>query len=83
MSGFVCPHCGKGTDLFGKGGGYRTALAANIPLLARIPFDPKMVECGDTGKPYVENYPDSEVSKAYDQIVTKMMKEGQIKAAVG
>jgi Mrp family chromosome partitioning ATPase len=82
MSGFVCPHCGKDTDLFGKGGGYRTALAANIPLLARIPFDPRMVACGDAGTPYVEEHPDSEVSKAYDQIVERMMEESQIKAAV-
>ena len=82
MSGFVCPHCGKSTDLFGEGGGYRTALAANIPFLAQIPFDPRMVKCGDTGKPYIESYPDSEVSKAYNQIVTKMMGGKQIKAAV-
>jgi len=82
MSGFVCPHCGKPVDLFGTGGGYRTALAMNVPFLCRIPFDPKMVQCADTGKSYMEEYPNSEVTKAYNQVVTKIMGEKQIKAAV-
>jgi ATP-binding protein involved in chromosome partitioning len=74
MSGFVCPHCGKPVDLFGTGGGFRTALAMNIPFLGRIPFDPKMVECADAGESYVDKYPDSEITKAYNQIVAKIMK---------
>ena len=82
MSGFVCPHCGKPVDLFGTGGGYRTALAMNVPFIDRIPFDPKMVQCADTGKSYMEEYPDSEVTKAYNQVVATIMGEKQIKAAV-
>ena len=81
MSGFVCPHCGKPVDLFGTGGGFRTALAMNIPFLGRIPLDPKMVQCADTGASYVERYPDSEVTKAYNEIVEKIMKGEQLKAA--
>ena len=74
MSGFVCPHCGKPVDLFGTGGGLRTALAMNIPFLGRIPFDPKMVRCADSGESYMEQYPDSEITKAYNQIVAKIME---------
>jgi hypothetical protein len=65
MSGFVCPHCGKSIDLFGTGGGFKTAMAMNIPFLDRIPLDPVMVQCADTGQSYMEKYPDSEVTKAY------------------
>ena len=82
MSGFVCPHCGKSIDLFGTGGGFRTALAMNIPFLGRIPMDPRMVQCADAGKSYMEKYPDSEVTKAYNQIVEKIMEGEQVKAAV-
>ncbi|MBW1676421.1 MAG: Mrp/NBP35 family ATP-binding protein [Deltaproteobacteria bacterium] len=82
MSGFVCPHCGKSIDLFGTGGGFRTALAMNIPFLGRIPMDPKMVQCADAGESYMEKYPDSEVTKAYNQIVEKIMEGEQVKAAV-
>jgi len=82
MSGFVCPHCGKSIDLFGTGGGFRTALAMNIPFLGRIPMDPRMVQCADAGESYMEKYPDSEVTKAYNQIVEKIMEGEQVKAAV-
>ncbi len=74
MSGLVCPHCGEPIYLFGTGGGLRTALAMNVPFLGKIPFDPKMVECADAGKSYLQEYPDSEVTKAYQQIVGKIME---------
>ena len=77
MSGLVCPHCGEPMDLFGTGGGFRTALAMNVPFLGRIPFDPKMVECADAGESYLEKYPDSELTKAYNQIVAKIMEGKQ------
>jgi len=82
MSGFVCPHCGKAIDLFGSGGGSRTATAMDIPFLGRIPLDAKMVKCADAGESYMEKYPDSEVTKAYNQIVEKIMEGEQVKAAV-
>jgi ATP-binding protein involved in chromosome partitioning len=82
MSGFVCPHCGKPVDLFGTGGGFRTAMAMNIPFLGRIPLDPRMVQCADAGESYMEKYPDSEVTKAYNQIVEKIVEGDQVKVAV-
>lgn len=81
MSGFVCPHCGKSVDLFGTGGGFRTSLAMNVPFLGRIPFDPKMVECADAGASYLEKYPDSEVTQAYNQIVATIMEADQTKTS--
>jgi Mrp family chromosome partitioning ATPase len=80
MSGFVCPHCGKSIDLFGTGGGFRTATAMGIHFLGRIPLDAKMVKCADAGESYMEKYPDSEVTKAYSQIVAEIMQKDQIKA---
>ena len=65
MSGFTCPHCASVIDLFGSGGGEKTAIAAGIPFLGKIPFDQKMVQCGDAGVSYPQQYKDSSVSKAY------------------
>ena len=79
MSGFVCPHCAKPIDLFGTGGGFKTALAMNVPFLGRIPFDPKMVECADAGQSYLERYPDSEVTQAYNQVVATIMEADRTK----
>jgi len=72
MSGFECPHCNKMVDLFGTGGGEKTAKEAGIPFLGRIPFDPRMVSCGDSGVSYQGENRNSSVTKAFTSIVEKM-----------
>jgi len=53
MSGFVCPHCGKSTDIFSAGGGEQAAAQMEIPFLGRIPFIPEIVQASDNGVPPV------------------------------
>lgn len=72
MSGLVCPHCQSLLDLFGTGGGERTASSMQIDFLGRIPFDPNVVTCGDSGVSYQEKHPDSLVTQAYHQIAQKL-----------
>jgi ATP-binding protein involved in chromosome partitioning len=72
MSRFACPHCGEMIDLFGTGGGEKTALEFGLTFLGRIPFDPNMVACGDSGICYQEAHPDSRVTQAFDEIAEKM-----------
>src|SRR5205823_4232035 len=43
MSGFVCPHCGKQTDIFKIGGGEAAAKELGLPFLGRVPIDPRIV----------------------------------------
>jgi len=74
MSGFTCPHCNKMVDLFGSGGGEKTARTAGIPFLGRIPFDPNFVTCGDNGISFQEKYADSPVTRAFAEIAGKMSK---------
>jgi ATP-binding protein involved in chromosome partitioning len=65
MSSFPCPHCGEPMDLFGAGGGevvsrkLSASLGAEVPLLARIPFDVRLREGGDQGQPLVLDVPDA------------------------
>jgi ATP-binding protein involved in chromosome partitioning len=72
MSGFQCPHCGENVDIFGSGGGERTAIAAGIRFLGRVPFDPKVVACGDSGSSIQATYKDSAVSQAITGIADKV-----------
>jgi len=51
MSGFICPHCGKETDIFSRGGGERLAQKYGVPFLGKIPLDPDIVKSGDEGRP--------------------------------
>jgi Mrp family chromosome partitioning ATPase len=72
MSGYTCTHCGKVMDIFGSGGGEKTALANDIPFLSRIPFDPNVVACGDAGVSYAMIYKDSPVTTAFEAIANKL-----------
>lgn len=74
MSGFTCPNCGEKIDLFGSGGGEKTANAMGVTFLGKIPFDLNIVSCGDTGVSFQEKYKDSEVTKAIADIAEKMSK---------
>ena len=73
MSGMICPHCGKRIDIFKEGGGKRAAMELGIPFLGKIPFDPQIVSSGDEGKPFIADNPDSEASRAFMDIVEKII----------
>lgn len=77
MSVLSCPHCGKKIELFKKGGGERVAHELGIPLLGRIPIDPRIVESCDNGKPFMLTQADSEAAKAFAEIVNKVTMESQ------
>jgi Mrp family chromosome partitioning ATPase len=73
MSGFACPHCHTVLDLFGSGGGERTANDMQVTFLGRIPLDPEVVACGDAGIAFQEKFPQAVVTKAFEQIAGKLM----------
>lgn len=50
MSGYVCPHCGKQSDIFKAGGAERLASRMGVPFLGRLPLAPEIVEACDEGK---------------------------------
>ncbi|MDZ7833671.1 MAG: Mrp/NBP35 family ATP-binding protein [Desulfobacterales bacterium] len=74
MSGYVCPHCGKTADLFGTGGGEKTAKEFGINFLGRIPFDPNLVKAGDSGSSFQDAYKDSEAAQAFAGIAGHLIK---------
>lgn len=74
MSGLLCPHCNCSIELFGTGGGEKTAQKMGIPFLGRVPFDPEIVVCGDAGIAYQDQYPDSPVTKAYQTIADQLVR---------
>ncbi|HUT52282.1 MAG TPA: Mrp/NBP35 family ATP-binding protein [bacterium] len=75
MSGFVCPHCGKTTDVFKSGGGEKMARDMNVPFLGRIPLDPKITEASDQGKPYLKSFKDSESAKAFARAIDALIEK--------
>lgn len=73
MSGFICPHCGEQSDIFGWGGGEEMANEMEVPFLGRIPLDIGMVEAGDRGEDYFENHGDSRVARSFQTVVDAIL----------
>jgi len=73
MSGLVCPQCGNKIDLFKRGGGRALAGEMNVPFLGQIPIDPQIVIAADAGKPLMEEFVQSETSKAFAQIIRPIL----------
>jgi ATP-binding protein involved in chromosome partitioning len=83
MSDMSCPKCGEKISLFGTGGGQESAkrlsnlTGAEIPVVASIPFTPQLREGGDDGNPIVITDPNSEASKALNELALKLAKRSQ------
>jgi ATP-binding protein involved in chromosome partitioning len=74
MSGFVCPHCGEKTEIFGSGGGAKMSREAGVTFLGSVPIDPKVGVDSDKGVPFVVSQKDSAAAKAFMEIVTKVQE---------
>ena len=62
-----CPDCGKRLEVFGKSRLDEVADAFNLPVLARLPIDPKVAECFDSG--CMEDVDTSLVKSVIDKII--------------
>jgi ATP-binding protein involved in chromosome partitioning len=72
MSNIVCPHCGESIEVFGHGGGERVSNDMGIPLLGKIPLDPKISIAMDAGKPFIAAQLDTMAAKSFRSIVEKI-----------
>lgn len=75
MAGFKCPHCAESIDLFKNGGGEKTAKDQGLNFLGSIPFDTRVVEAGDNGKPLVMEEGETEFTKAFETVVDNIMEQ--------
>jgi Mrp family chromosome partitioning ATPase len=74
MAGLVCPHCGEPIEVFKGGVGRKVAEDMGVPFLGSIPIDPGISCDSDSGKPFVEEHPDSVAAKAFGEIVKKIVE---------
>jgi ATP-binding protein involved in chromosome partitioning len=75
MSYYICKHCGERTEIFGHGGGRKTAEMLGVPFLGEVPIDPKVVVGGDTGEPIVVMDPESSAAQAFRDIAARIVKQ--------
>lgn len=55
-------------SIFGAGGGERIAELFDVPLLGRVPLDPRVRIGGDSGRPVTIEQPDSVVARKFREI---------------
>jgi ATP-binding protein involved in chromosome partitioning len=77
MSYFICRHCGEREEIFGHGGGQKTAEMLGVPFLGEVPIDPKVVVGGDTGEPIVVSDPQSPASAAFRELARHVVEQVQ------
>ncbi len=75
MSGFVCPHCGKRTDIFPGAGGEQIAEDFGVPFLGGVPMDPTVAQSGDAGKPLIAFEKDSPTAQAFAHVFEPLLGE--------
>jgi ATP-binding protein involved in chromosome partitioning len=80
MSYLPCPHCGPDhrIELFGRGGGQRTAgglarrLGTPVPVLGEVPMDLHLREGADAGVPLVVSDPSAPAAMALREIARSL-----------
>jgi ATP-binding protein involved in chromosome partitioning len=66
---------GKRYEPFGSGGGQRLATQAGVPFLGQIPINQQVAQSGDAGLPIVASDPESQSSKAFQELAGRVRKD--------
>lgn len=76
MSGFTCPHCKCDTEIFSPntGGAIEMCKQFKVDLLTKIPIDVELLQSSDKGVCYYTKYPEKSTSKAFEEIVKKIVE---------
>lgn len=75
MTSFVCPHCQGESHIFGHGGAADTAQQLNCDFLGGIPLEMAVRESADSGKPIMEQQPESNAAQAYRSIASSIVEK--------
>ena len=72
MSHFICPECGKRSDIFSHGGARKLGNTFGIDFLGEIALDIGIRETSDNGRPIVISKASSPHAQAYMDIAKKL-----------
>ena len=75
MSYYICEKCGHRADIFGHAGAEKTAEKYGVDFLGAIPLHYDIRVNADSGTPIVLSAPDSEHTKVYMDISSKIAEK--------
>ena len=70
MAGYICPHCGEGSDPFGSGGAEAAAAELGVPFLGRLPLSAAIRTASDAGNPPAAG--EGAEAKAFADLATRI-----------
>ena len=73
MSYLVCPHCSERIDVFGHGGGRRTAEEMEVNFLGELALNPEVRIGGDTGDPVAMRRNNDPVAESFLEIARNLV----------
>ena len=79
MAGYICPHCGEGSDPFGSGGAEAAAASLGVPFLGRLPLSVAIRSASDAGTPPASG--DGPEAQAFAELATAVLKSLDTAAA--
>lgn len=77
MSAYVCTHCGREEEIFGRGGARRAAAALGIPFLGALPLLKPIRESADQGDPVVHSDPKGPGAAAFGVLADHLVRQVQ------
>src|SRR3982751_2517875 len=80
MSYFIAPDTGTKYEIFGKGGGHKTADEYGLNFLGQVPLGMEVREGGDNGIPVVVGSPDSPQAAAFKKVAEEVARQVSIEA---
>ncbi|HXR25942.1 MAG TPA: P-loop NTPase [Candidatus Binataceae bacterium] len=72
MVAFGCDNCRSVRPLFPQGEAARIAREADLPIVARLPFDPRFAESSDRGRIFVSEFPDTPLGKQLTEMARRI-----------
>jgi ATP-binding protein involved in chromosome partitioning len=77
MSYLVVPGTGQKIDVFGSGGGRRTAERMEIPFLGELPLDPEVRVGGDSGSPVAIHGKDDDRAQPFFALTLRVVEQAE------
>ncbi len=72
MVAFGCDNCRSVRPLFPQGETSRIAREADIPIVARLPFDPRFAESSDRGRIFVSEFSETPIAKQLTEMARQI-----------
>ncbi|KAF2360063.1 Mrp/NBP35 ATP-binding protein, partial [Trinorchestia longiramus] len=77
MAGYICPNCSECSNVLAWGGGEAFATKCSLPFLGRVPIEPDLCRCTETGQNFIQKFAASPLADIYKNIALKLVSPAE------